>query len=463
VKQSRATELQTGPSVHKRITLLWPHKENHHYSHVIYRALIEMGFVVDMIDYRELRDKLPEVLGSINSDLVIVGRGEGIPPNLIRNLPCPTLLWYGEHIAGKDDAAVMRLREIKFNNEAFDYVIWFGDNDTDAIQVLRDIGCNRVGYAYPCRFDPTIYRNLDLPKIYDVSFVGTLTPRRKAILEILAKRFKVEFRNIWDVEDQVRFFNQSKIVLHINFAPFITAAYLNMRTFDVVGSGSFMLHEDVVFPGQLEHGRHLVYWRFNDIDDLMDKIEYYLVNEGEREEIARAGYLFVRDNFSAKKAIQALLQHVDFSLYAPKLDGPGYGVARDKFGKETKSLNELYKALEPVTSPQYAQSFYERGKIYHDLERWEKAAEMLEQAIEMDPDFSNAIYLLASSYIRLGREKAAVREMKRLLDIEPLNPEVNIALGELYLRLGDKIQGRFYKEKGLKLSPQRFHGEGLAK
>jgi tetratricopeptide (TPR) repeat protein len=414
-----------------------------------------MGYQVEMIDYREERDNLEELLQKINADLVIVGRGDGIPPTFIDSLRCPTLLWYGEHIAGNDEAALARLREVQYNAGVFDYVIWFGEEDLDSMRVLRDLGCNRIGYVYPCRFDQTIYRKLDLPKIYDVSFVGSLTPRRKQILETLARRFKVEFRNIWDVEEQVRFYNQSKIVLHINFAPFIATTSVNMRAFDIMGSGAFMLHEDVVFHKQFEDSKHLAYWHFNDVGNLVDKIEYYLTHEEERERIAAAGYRYVRENFSVDKTIQELLNQVDFSLRAPSLNGEGFGIAFDKWGRQTCSVNELHKALEPVTSAGYAHSFYERGRLYFQLQRWQKAAEFLEQSVEKDGHFISAMYLLALSYQRLNRLKEAVRELSRLLKVAPLHAEANLALGELYLALGDAEEGKYYKQKGSKLTPKQ--------
>jgi len=450
----RDIKMDGGPSVHQRIALVMPHNGEHHYAHLISRSLQEMGYNVEMIDYRENRENLPGLFKNINADLVIVGRGEGIPPDLIESLPCPTLLWYGEHIAGKDEAALARLREIQYNASAFDYVIWCGEEDLDSLEVLRSIGCNRIGYVYPCRFDPGIYRKLDLPKIYDVSFVGSLTHRRKEILETLAGRFRVEFRNIWDLEEQVRFFNQSKIVLHINFAPFITTTSINMRGFDVIGSGTFMLCEDTVFYKQLEDRKHMVYWRFNDINDLADKIEYYLTHEEEREKIAETGYRFVRENFSVNHSVEELLNPVDFSLHAPSLNIDGFGVAYDKRGRETRSMNEFYKALEPVTCSDYPQSPFERGRFYFQLQRWEKAAEFLEQAVEMNGDYVNALYLLALCYVRLQRTRDGVRELRRLLKMVPFNAQVNLALGELYSALGDEAQGTYYKQKGLKLAPK---------
>lgn len=444
------------PVIHKRICVVGPHKEGEHrYYRILSKALQKMGYVVENIAFRDERDKLQELFQNINADLVIVIRGDGIPPDLIDSLPFPTVLWYGEYLHGNDEPSLARQRELRYNAAVFDYAILFGEDEPEPMQTLRNLGCNRVGCVYPNRFDPVIYRKLNLPKLYDVSFVGTLTPRRKQILEALTKRFNVEFRNIWNVEEQVRFYNQSKIVLHINAFPFILMASPNLRAFDVVGSGTFMLTEDQVFHKQLKNREHLVYWRFNDVGDLADTIEYYLAHEEEREQIAAAGYRYVRENFSTEKSIHDLLNRVDCSLRARAVRGEGFGVSFDKWGRQTFSINELEKALESGTSPSYPHSYYGRGKTYFQLQRWGKAAELLEQAIEMNGQFVDAMYLLAISYQRLQRPRDAVRELRRLLQFEPFNAQANVALGELYSALGNVESGKYYKERGLKLAPKQ--------
>lgn len=444
------------PVIHQRICVVGPHKDGEYrYYKILSKALREMGYVVENIAFRDERDNLEELFQNINADLVIVIRGDGIPPGLIDSISCPTVLWYGEYLHGHDEPSLARQRELRYNAGVFDYAILFGEDEPEPMQVLRNLGCNRVGCVYPNRFDPMIYRKLDLPKLYDVSFVGSLTPRRKQILEALTKRFNVKFRNIWNVEEQVRFYNQSKIVLHINAFPFIFMASPNIRTFDVVGSGTFMLTEDQVFHKQLKNREHLVYWRFNDVDDLADTIEYYLAHEEEREQIAADGYRYVRKNFSTEKSIYELLNQIDRSLPARAIRGEDFGVAFDKWGRLTCLMNELEKALELVTSSCYPQSYYERAKTYFQLERWEKAAELLEQAIEMNGHFIDAMYLLALSYQRLQRERDAVRELRRLLQLESFHAQANIALGELYLVLGNVETGKYYKERGLKLAPKQ--------
>lgn len=394
------------PSIHKRICWVGAYKGEHCLGRYVVNTLKRLGYSVDVIDYRENMDRLNELFAKINADLVIVSRGGGIPPKLIASLPCPSLLWFGEYMHGNDDHSRARMRELDYNGAAFDYVVWGTGNNIEAMQLMRNMACNRVGHAYSGRFDPKIYRKLNLPKSYDVSFVGSITPRRKLFLETLSKQFRLEVRNIWNLEEQVRFFNQSRIVLHINSFSFINITGINLRAFDVMGSGSFMLHEDSVYPEvfgkEFIDGRHLVFWQYNNINDLVKKIEYYLLQEEEREKIALEGHRFVHSNFSVKETVRALISRVDFALGSPSLNGPGFGVSFDKWGRQTYSLNELDKNLEIEISPQYPKTFYGVGESYYYLNMYQKACNALEIAVDMDGNYVQAMYLLSLCYRKLN-------------------------------------------------------------
>ena len=444
-------------NIHRRICLLLPHKQGEH--DYIVRSLNRLGYTTEVIDYRAEKDKLNSLLPKINADVVIAMPGEGIAPELIEQIQCPKLMWYGEYIHGCDAAAQERIKEVRFNAAAFDYVVWCGEDEPDAMQVMRNLDCSRVSYNFPCRFDGTKYRKLGLPKLYDVSFVGSLTPRRNRILGFLSKHFKVEYRNIWDIEEMVRFFNQSKIVLHINFDEFLTYATINQRTFDIVGSGTFMLNEDVVRHKLFTDKVHLVYWRFNDLADLRQKIEYYLAHDTEREHIAETGYQFVQNHFSVDDTFKKLLKKIDFSLLAPRLYKHGSGIALDKFGRPTGLKNEYHKAVEPLCSEKYPHHYFERGNIYFEIKLWEKAADCYEEALALNGNFIQAVFMLARCYKKLDRKKDAIRELHRVLTLSPFHAHATLELGHLYNQIGKHDKGAFYISKAEKLLPKHYDFE----
>lgn len=84
----------------------------------------------------------------------------------------------------------------------------------------------------------------------------------------------------------------------INCSHYDLERYTSDRMFRILGSGVMCLTK--WYPGvekDFKDGEHLVVW--NDIPDLINKVEYYLFNEEERKEIAEQGCKLVhgRDTF----------------------------------------------------------------------------------------------------------------------------------------------------------------------
>ena len=84
-----------------------------------------------------------------------------------------------------------------------------------------------------------------------------------------------------------------------------------MRVFEALGIGSFMLSDKGIYPKYLEDGMDFI--SYKDTNDLLDKIEYYLENENEREreEIAKHGYETICKYYSTEigsKKLKAIFE-----------------------------------------------------------------------------------------------------------------------------------------------------------
>jgi spore maturation protein CgeB len=187
-----------------------------------------------------------------------------------------------------------------------------------------------------------MYRKLDLPLEYNVTFVGQPHGNRRVVIDALQKD-GVDVR-VWghgwgggrlSQEELIRVFNQSRINLNLSnaytsgvgkplspaLAPFRSLAaralerfgpgrqlkawrrariqsgvaqasypdQIKARNFEIPGCGGFQLSG---FAENLEDyfkdGEEIVC--FSDLDDLVEKIRYYLAHEDERSAIAQAGY-----------------------------------------------------------------------------------------------------------------------------------------------------------------------------
>ena len=81
---------------------------------------------------------------------------------------------------------------------------------------------------------------------------------------------------------------------------------LNPRTFEILATDSFELVEaDRNFMNLIVPDRDVGV--FNNADDLINKIDYYLSHEDERNLIARNGYEQVRNKISMVKCLQSML------------------------------------------------------------------------------------------------------------------------------------------------------------
>lgn len=260
----------------------------------ISRALREMGVRVIETDYRLERENFA-ALFSRPAHFMIVCKGSGIAPELIKKYPGRTLLWYQDDVFTTEHAP----RDLAYNGHAFDTVYSF---DRAALNEYRKFGIKDVRWL-PLAASPAVHRKMDVPKKYDVSFVGNIHPNRKPFLEKLQKKFNVHVERAF-MDDMVRIFNQSKIVLNLGIGP----TGIQQRVFEALSCGSFLLTNEIPHADRLfENYTHLVY--FND-ENCQDLIAYYLEQEEEREVIARQGYQEVRLKHTFHHRMVSLLEDV---------------------------------------------------------------------------------------------------------------------------------------------------------
>lgn len=158
-------------------------------------------------------------------------------------------------------------------------------------------------------FDPSILSGTQAvaEKSIDVSFIGTLSEEhydRIQLLEAVAKTFKLELyapgidripssvlRSNWKGQawgrDMYDVISRSKITLNSHIDSVGSEAG-NMRLYEATGVGTFLLTDARPGMSQLfEPGVHVATWRTP--AECVEKIEYYLAHDAEREKIAAAG------------------------------------------------------------------------------------------------------------------------------------------------------------------------------
>lgn len=173
---------------------------------------------------------------------------------------------------------------------------------------------NAIHFPFGC--NEQLYRKMDVPKQYDVSFVGGWHPYREWLINRLRKQglsvHAVGHRwpgGIVEHEQMVQVFNESRINLNMSnsaswdvryllSSPFAvvnrlrsskTVEQLKARHFEINGCGAFQLSYYVEgLEKYYEIGQEIAI--YIDPDDLLEKVRMYLADAELRESIAHAGY-----------------------------------------------------------------------------------------------------------------------------------------------------------------------------
>jgi len=162
---------------------------------------------------------------------------------------------------------------------------------------------------------PNIYYPMpDIPKLYDVGFVGGCYGVRKKIISSLRDSGVnvVVYGSGWGTgrlptEEIPKFFAQSKIVLGVGTIGHCADFYaLKMRDFDGPLSGSFYLTHDNPDLGLLYNiGSEIM--TYKNTDDCVDSTRYFLAHDVEREKIARAGYKRAMNSHTWRQRFEDLM------------------------------------------------------------------------------------------------------------------------------------------------------------
>jgi spore maturation protein CgeB len=200
-------------------------------------------------------------------------------------------------------------------------------SDVNGLRKFRDAGLTNVIYSpFACNTD--VYCKRNLPKLYDVTFVGQYHPYREWYINNL-RRAGIDV-SVWgagwpssmiNLEDMINIFNQSRINLNLSnciswdirylITPFRpikstlrawrqgmhaisrtdmkTVEQVKGRHFEINACGGFQLSYYVEGLDRMYSiGEEIAIYASP--EELVEKIRYYLKHEDEREAIAQRGY-----------------------------------------------------------------------------------------------------------------------------------------------------------------------------
>ena len=257
------------------------------------------------------------------------------------------LHWYNwnnfqEMPKGFDLYFFLDFRPILYKLATMDYhprILWWGDSFHSPFSILSQISLvfdkvyvsemidayhlKGIGYKniewLPSGFYPKLYNPLNLNKNYDFAFVGqfdNLVTRngatRKTMLDSLSKLFNGYVSNNVRGPAVNEAYNKSKILIERTIF-----CNIGSRLFETVGSGSFCLINRFPCNTGLDmlgiDGIHFVTYD-ESIEDLLDKMRYYLKNDEEREHIAKTGHEHFLKNHTYEKRLLKILKDFNISV-----------------------------------------------------------------------------------------------------------------------------------------------------
>lgn len=260
------------------------------------RAFRKLSNETVCIDYRINRYSMYSQLArSPSCHFLLLQRGDWFPLALVNSINIPRFFWSSELFSRCRD------HDHLLSSGLFEHVFMRTQSCIDAVVEKGWIKRERCSVLLSAYDADTHHPVQDVAKEVDLLFVGTITPRRKMILNELATRYNVKVVSAFGnaMADAV---NRAKIVLNIHAEEFLDT---ETRVFEVLGCGAFLMSEYLSSENPFsEHD--LVQWQH--IPELIDKIGYYLQHETERAEIAAHGLQTAINNHTYNHRAQEILE-----------------------------------------------------------------------------------------------------------------------------------------------------------
>lgn len=266
---------------------------------------------------------------NFNPDYILVLDGLNIPVQIQRFLAqYKIILWLWDSM--KNSPRLQNFVNCADKIFCFEY---------DDIKYLQE-KYNLYAQYLPLGADTKIFSpNENLTRDIDISFIGTASKLRIKILEKVCERAIKEnwavkigghfydAKHFWkkylfglknsafakfldnryySPQEAANLYRRSKICLNINT---VQHKSLSPRTFEICATKSFQLmNSGQNSCGLMNLETDLA--TFDGVEDLLEKISFYLANENLREKIALAGYNSVIKNCTLKKSVEKILANI---------------------------------------------------------------------------------------------------------------------------------------------------------
>ena len=263
-------------------------------------------------DFEKLNNKILIESAKQNYDIIWIDKGKKIFSKTIKKLKSLNTSVKIVHINPDDPFGKFRTGWQTFIKAIPYYDIHFVAREVNISEYLQQ-GAENI-FVYDRSFDPEIHKLIELTEKEKqkygckVGFIGSwATEREKSIAFLIDNKIDVAvWGNGWQKGthwDSIKKYYRGPGLNGIDYAKAINGMEIavhflrsenrdeqDSRTFEIPACGTFMLAERTKKHEQFfEDGKEAVF--FNDDNELLQKVQYYMTNELERNRIAKNGYL----------------------------------------------------------------------------------------------------------------------------------------------------------------------------
>jgi len=279
-------------------------------EYFINKGFLKLGHETITLDYRKYRNRLgKEFLEIPNFDVIFLQRGERFPTELIKSINRPRFYFASELVQRRKD------QDHLLKSGLFNHIFVHSNKCKEIILNRKWITEDRISVLLS-GFDEDVHFKIpNIKKDIDVLFVGSITNRRREILDNLKKDFNLYEARAYGME-MTKLFNRAKIVLNIHAEDYLDT---ENRIYEALGCSSFIIKKKLSSENPFKTGVHLI--ESQNLDEMKDQIVHFLHNEDERKKISDEGYKEAISKHTYTKRAEEILKimnkyKINFSIPA---------------------------------------------------------------------------------------------------------------------------------------------------
>lgn len=127
------------------------------------------------------------------------------------------------------------------------------------------------------------------------------------------------------------------------------------------------------------------------------------------------------------------------------------GMAYKKSGRRQEAIEMLNKAI--LIRPDYTEAYSNLGYAYAEEGRYDEAIRLYRKALALEPRHVEAYVNFGNTYVFMEQPEKAISMFKKVLEIDPANVKAYVNLGNVYSSAGRFVEGIGSFEKAISLEP----------